>query len=73
MTHGVNVVGDQMYLVSIALQKEANVTLVGTKQVIMLLRNARIKRAILQHKSMSTVFDLWTNSQAGFDQMPEAI
>ena len=45
MTHGVNVVGDQMYLVSIALQKEANVTLVGTKQVIMLLRNARIKRA----------------------------
>ena len=68
-----NVVGDQMYLVSIALQKEANATLVGTKQGSMLLPNACTKRAILQHKSMSKVFDLWTNSQAGFDQMPETI
>ena len=43
-----NIVGDQRHLFSIALQKEANATLVGTKQDIMLLPNARIKRAVKQ-------------------------
>ena len=40
--------GDQRHLVKIALQKEANATLVRTKQGIMLLPNACIKRAIKQ-------------------------
>ena len=43
-----NVVCYQRYSVSIALQKEANATLVGTKQDSMLLPNARIKGAIKQ-------------------------
>ena len=37
-----DVVGDQRYLVSIALQKEANATLVWTKQVSMLLSKAHV-------------------------------
>ena len=45
----VNVVGDQRHLVSVALQKEANATLVITKQGIMLLPNACIKGAIKKH------------------------
>ena len=44
----VNVMGDQRCLVSIALQKEANAALIGTKQDSMLLPNARVKGAIKQ-------------------------
>ena len=55
----VNLVGDQRYLVSIVLQKEANAALVMTKQVSMLLPNACIKGAIKSKCcSFSTAFML---------------
>ena len=57
MNAQVNVVGNQRYLVSIALQQEANATLVRNKQGAVLLPDVCMQGAIKQ-KVLSTAFML---------------
>ena len=68
-------VGDQRHLVSIAQQKEANATLVGTKQDSMLLSNALLKGAIKEkvlltlNSNQVATADRCADPQAGSRQL----